>query len=371
MSKISDNDFLRYVENFDIVCFLETFMLENTLPQNMFKSFLPAFVYPANNSTGRGRNSGGIIVLVKKQFSNIVKRVESDFQNSIVLLFKNVLTGTNKDLIFVSTYINPIGSPFYDNFESKNGIHIFEQSFHKLYNKYNNSEFVLSGDFNARINQCQPYQEIAIADKYIENINALSFFDENTCENISRKSEDKTLNTFGKAFIEFLASYKFIILNGCVEGDKNGCFTYISQMGNSVIDYFIVSEELLNYYVNMTVHTRVESPHMPIHFVINIPMILRKPSDTLIQSNEYTYMKWDNDKLTQFLHRCCEYNFKSYLQNLNIVLKNDVNKCIDMLCEFYQNASLMMKKQCQTLTIIKIAVNILFLIMNVINKKLL
>ena len=206
MSKISDVDFLSYVENFDIVCVLETFMVVNKLPQNVFKSFLPAFVYPANNSSGRGRNSGGIIVLVKKQFSNIVKRVETDLTNSIVLQIKNVFTGTNKDLIFISTYINPIGSPFYDNFESKNGIHIFEQSFHNLYNKYNNCEFVLSGDFNARIDQTQPYQEMAIADKYIDNVNTLSFFDENSCENINRKSEDKTVNTFGKAFIKFLAS---------------------------------------------------------------------------------------------------------------------------------------------------------------------
>ena len=132
---------------------------------------------------------------------------------------------------------------------------MFEHSFHKIYEKYNYAEFVLSGDFNARINQYQPYQEIAIADKYTENINTLSFFDENSCDDLCRKSEDKTLNNFGKSFIEFLASYKFIVLNGLVEGDKNGCFTYISQMGNSVIDYFVVSESLLNYCVEMTVHT--------------------------------------------------------------------------------------------------------------------
>ena len=35
MSKIYDSDFLDFVENFDIVCFLETFMIENTLPNNI------------------------------------------------------------------------------------------------------------------------------------------------------------------------------------------------------------------------------------------------------------------------------------------------------------------------------------------------
>ena len=104
-------------------------MIENALPNNIFKSFLPAFILPANASAGRGRNSGGIIVLVKIKFTNIVQRVETDFKNSIVLLFKNVLAGTNKNLIFVSTYIHPSGSPFYNNFETKNGIHMFEDSF--------------------------------------------------------------------------------------------------------------------------------------------------------------------------------------------------------------------------------------------------
>ena len=344
MSKIYDSDFLDFVENFDIVCFLETFMIENALPNNIFKSFLPAFILPANASAGRGRNSGGIIVLVKIQFTNIVQRVETDFKNSIVLLFKNVLAGTNKNLIFVSTYIHPSGSPFYNNFETKNGIHMFEDSFHKLFNKYNDSEFLISGDFNARIDQCQPYEELVIADKYIENINTLSFFDKNYRDDLSRKSEDKTINNFGKSFIEFLASYKFIVLNGLIKGDKNGCFTYISQMGNSVIDYFVVSESLFNYCVEMTVHSRVESTHMPIHVNIEIPTTIKERYFALDKSYKHTYLKWDNDKLSQFMHKCCEYNIKSYVQNLNNVLETDVNECITMLCEFYHSASSMMNK---------------------------
>ena len=83
---------------------------------------------------------------------------------------------------------------------------------------------------------------------------------------------------------------------------------------------------------------------MPIHFVMEIPTIVKERSFILNESNEYTYIKWDNDKLSQFMHKCYEYNINSYLQNLKNVLERDVNECITMLCEFYHNASSMRNK---------------------------
>ena len=97
-SKISDLDFLNFVEKFDVVCFLETFMVENNLPKNVFTSFLPPFFYPAKRSIAQGRASGGIIVLVKHKFKKYVTRIESEFHSSIVLHFKNILKGEKKIL---------------------------------------------------------------------------------------------------------------------------------------------------------------------------------------------------------------------------------------------------------------------------------
>ena len=114
-SKLSDVDFLSFIDQFDCICLLETYMIDNIIPKNVFSQFLPAFFYPAIPSAGQGRASGGIIVLVKLKFKNIVSRIENDFHSSIVLLFKNVLGGLKKDLIFVSSYIHPYGSTFYNN----------------------------------------------------------------------------------------------------------------------------------------------------------------------------------------------------------------------------------------------------------------
>ena len=106
-SKLSDVDFLSFIDQFDCVCLLETFMIDNTIPLNVFRNFLPAFFFPATPSQGQGRASGGIVVLVKLKFKNIVSRIEIDFHSSIVLFFKNVFFGSKKDLVLISSYIHP------------------------------------------------------------------------------------------------------------------------------------------------------------------------------------------------------------------------------------------------------------------------
>ena len=203
ISKLYDNDFVQFLENFDVVCLLETFMIDNTIPKTMFNDFLPAFFYPAKKSTGQGRNAGGIVVLVKMKFKKVLSRIDFEFQNGIVLLFRNVFKNDKTDLVFISTYIHPYGSPIYNNLECKNGIEIFENYFYKLQSKYSNCQFLLAGDFNARIGNIQPCEEIQIADKYFENSNSLSFFDHCANDNLRRKSEDTNVNIFDRSLIEF------------------------------------------------------------------------------------------------------------------------------------------------------------------------
>ena len=344
-SKISDLDFLNFVEKFDVVCFLETFMVENNLPKNVFTSFLPPFFYPAKRSIAQGRASGGIIVLVKHKFKKYVTRIESEFHSSIVLHFKNILKGEKKNLILISSYIHPSGSNFYNSYANKNGISLFDQSFNKVYNEYINCEFLISGDFNSRINQQQPFNDLLIAEKYTENVNSLSFFDKNMNENLSRVSEDKTTNVFGKAFIDFVASYNLIVLNGFSNGDRNGKFTYISPTGNSVIDYFVVSDALLKYSVDMTVHSRVESQHMPITLCLNISDLPYERDKHVPSYVNNSYLRWDEQKLSQFLNECSSCNLKLFLSNLHPVLNNDVNKCVESLSEFYRKMSHMMYRE--------------------------
>ena len=351
-SKLSDVDFLSFIDNFDCVCLLETFMIDNIIPKNIFRQFLPAFFFPAIPSSGQGRASGGIVVLVKTKFKNIVSRIEIDFHSSIVLLFKNVLCGPKKDLVLISSYIHPYGSTFYNNCNENNGIHLFENSFFKLYKRYLNSEFLLTGDFNSRIGNTQPCEELIISDKYIENINTLSFFDSNCYEDFTRLSEDNTTNIFGKSFIELIASFNLIVLNGLLQKENDMCFTYLSPTGNSVIDYFLVSDTLLTCTNKMSVLSRTESFHLPISLTLNldtndIQCVQNNSNEQMMKNEEYNFIKWDNEKLNQFMFQCSVNNFELYLQYLENDLENNVDACIKKFCQFFLNASFMMETTCK------------------------
>ena len=64
--------------------------------------------------------------------------------------------------------------------------------------------------------------------------------------------------------IELCASFNFVILNGFCRGDQEGEFTFISPNGNSVIDYCIISEDLLSCDMFLKVEERIESWHLPL-----------------------------------------------------------------------------------------------------------
>ena len=64
-SKLGDGDFKRYVETFDLVCFVETFIDTNFDLTNHFTNFTK-FTAPALKLSAQGRRSGGVIFMVKK-----------------------------------------------------------------------------------------------------------------------------------------------------------------------------------------------------------------------------------------------------------------------------------------------------------------
>ena len=85
-----------------------------------------------------------------------------------------------------------------------------------------------------------------------------------------RKSEDTNVNIFGRSLIEFVSSYNMIVVNGIYNNAESSLFTYLSSTGYSVVDYFIVSDTMLENCVKMNVVSRVESDHMPIILSIHI-----------------------------------------------------------------------------------------------------
>ena len=65
-------------------------------------------------------------------------------------------------------------------------------------------------------------------------------------ETPTRYSEDTVLNSFGKRLLNMCTAFGLNIFNGVCNGDLQGLYTFISNSGNSVNDYFMVSEDLFS-----------------------------------------------------------------------------------------------------------------------------
>ena len=76
----------------------------------------------------------------------------------------------------------------------------------------------------------------------------------------NRQSQDKITNLFRKILIDLCTTFYCTPL-----AYQNGQFTFVSNQGNSVIDYCIVSVDfILKLNINFEVGARVESSHMPL-----------------------------------------------------------------------------------------------------------
>ena len=141
-SKLSDCDWVKYVEQFDFVTLVETFV-ENTFDMSgIFFSDYVKFVCPAVKLSYQGRRSGGVIVMVKKHISKFVERISVQCDNVIVLKLSRTLLGTED--------VPPTGSPFYDSADSNCYIAEVEKCICDLLEELGDVNIICIGDFNAR-----------------------------------------------------------------------------------------------------------------------------------------------------------------------------------------------------------------------------
>ena len=339
-AKLNDNDFLCFIDRYDIISIQETFMLTNDIPSNIFSSFMSPFFSPATKLDEMGRCSGGVIVLVKKTLINYVSVIQHELPNCVILKFSDI---SHKDLLCIFPYVPCESSPFYNNLLVKNGVTMLESCIHELYTKNPNCSFMIMGDLNGRLSNTQPINECNIANKYTDNINSVSFFMDDTPV-YCRKSEDIITSTFGRSLIEMCITFEFIILNGCCKGDNNGSFTYIAPNGNSVIDYCIVSEDLLLNDLYMHVHSRVESKHMPISLTMKISRNIN-----LCHDHVYSFKKfvWNENHLNQFNHEWLDHGIRQNIKDLEQIMYNDIDltsDCVTAFSELLIHCSHMMFK---------------------------
>ena len=270
LPKLADITFINFVSKYDFVCLTETFTNENFDASVCFTDYIK-FHAPAKKLSHHGRWSGGVLLLVKKKFSQYIKQIQIECNNALVIKLDKCLFNTDKDILLVACYVNPEGSPAYDTCPLKDGIVIIEESVLQLLDK-DEVYMIVCGDMNARSSNEQPQQESMTNYSYDVEWSDDDDDDYDDSRWI-RASKDKIINNFGKSLLDFCFLFDLYIMNGTCIGDKEGEFTFVSTQGCSVIDYFLVSKELA-LHCNLTVGDSLYSWHLPVLMIWSLPLCI-------------------------------------------------------------------------------------------------
>ena len=287
------------------------------------------------------------MVLIKNVLKDHVVVLDNEFDNTVTVKFRN-LTDDNNDVILISTYVPPYSSPYYDTQPTRNGIRTLEQCIYNMQLSNPNSSFIVCGDLNSRISDIQPVLESEIADQFIDGRNTLPLFEDDTTSPFKRVSEDSEVNGFGKTLIEICAEFGLIVLNGMLDGDSRGYFTYLSPNGSSVIDYFIVSECLVNNNIDMHVLSGVDSWHMPINLVIKRCAFKNDSQPKCNHNKKIEKIVWDADRIEEFVATVDTDESKQKIKEIAEKVPTDINSAVQDLSNLLTSAASNMKRSFPT-----------------------
>ena len=190
---------------------------------------------PATRTNRKGRAKGGIITGVKKC---IEESKEPGIENKD-LQERRIKTGNN--IIRIFTIYNRQD-------EEDNTWDVFKE----VLEDEENEKILVGGDFNARIG------------KYgvIERGKEIKFQ--------QRASKDSVINKRGREMLKLCQERGWHILNGNIKGDEKGSLTYLGEQGESVIDYILGNENLIEDVDEFIVEENTESDHLPVTAKMNI-----------------------------------------------------------------------------------------------------
>ncbi|KAK7479604.1 hypothetical protein BaRGS_00029153 [Batillaria attramentaria] len=236
------------------------------------------------------------------------------YRNFLSFIFDTRLLDSSSDVLFVCAYVPPECSRFYSVFDIDNGIELLEDYLIDCMQITGVMPILLCGDLNSRTSSICP--------EYYDESDLLDCVSSSDDVQFKRQSEDSTLNTYGKNMLNMCSSFGLCIINGVCNGDQYGHYTYISEMGNSVNDYFLLSFELFDSIRQscfLQVDERIDCQHLPLMLDIESP---GNPMQTSIDEDEnaepFEKLVW-SDKFEQKFRD--EVKSKSFQEKLKVAME--------------------------------------------------
>ena len=335
--KSEDEDFLSYVNSYDIIGFAETL---NDTSRNL-PNFSPPLLIKPTKRKRRGRASGGIAVYCKPYIGKHVTVVDRSAFSIWLKLDKTTL-GLKKTTYLCFCYIKP----HYSKAESEL---VFSKLHGEILKFKELGEILLCGDLNARTSGLKDFIS---NDDNNDNINECPVPSDYCADfPIFRQQLDKSHNLHGSLLTNICKDLQLRILNGRFIGDSLGYFTFYNTNGQSMVDYMIASNNLFYDIEHFVVHSPVEFSD---HCLISVYMksvIQREinPNQNLTCTGHY---KWDENQSEAYKDALLEKESIDSIFYLNSLLDNDkfddINMLVSKMNNIYLNAAsktLLFKRQ--------------------------
>ena len=216
--------------------------------------------YRSLNKTRKEEKHGGVCTLIRNDISKGITLQKCAIPDIIVCKISKTFFGLTDDIFIINCYIRPANS------SSKTIDHVGTDQLKDLTEQINDltnkGRVVVCGDFNSRIGTDADY----IKNTNVEGTTFVPLPDDIIMEHqIPRNTEDVKVNGYRRPFLDMTIHNGLTILNGRTTGDALGKFTCIRPSGSSVVDYFIISPELMTKVMHMVVQPfTIYSDHKPI-----------------------------------------------------------------------------------------------------------
>jgi hypothetical protein len=313
----------------------ETFSL--SFPSHLFPLY-DVFISPGVRLTdaATARLSGGVVMLIRRQYVSLVKQIIVEFDNCLVFRLSRKLFGWDTDCVLLGMYIPPSNSVYYAENEIDNGVSLLEQCLIDVFEEVGDIPIIVCGDLNARTGVTNakdtPLPEDVVASKN----------DEDHDVRFQRVSKDTNVNHFGRYLLCVCEQFNLIILNGLLPGDEDGNFTYIAHNGSSIIDYFIMSGCLLHLGVHLKVASRIESKHMPVEMQLKVASGLSCATKSAkVRLQKYI---WNHENVQEYINMLSSDDISTIFDDAVNLIDVNIDTALQMFHDGIREAAHCMQK---------------------------
>ena len=330
LDKICLDGFCDFINTFDIVGLGETFTNMRFDFSIKFNDFIVKHC-PAENFSHLGRPSGGLVLLIKKSISDMIEIVDTRISHVLGIKIKKDYLNSNRDVLFINTYIHPTGSVFYTNKDYINTFDEIEQLILDQTDEGNDLDIIIGGDLNARIGDwC-----------YQENVELDEDEEEDERKIYDRSTLDQVTNNHGKRLIEICTMFGLTPLGGLKEKHFDDKYTFIGPRGSSHIDHYVVSTNLLDQISEFKIRERIESDHLPITMTINCK---GDGSEDKQQKKQITKIKWQEEKVEESRKILTSEKTNQNLKQAERMIATDIDGSLKIFNKVMEKANNPMKK---------------------------